>query len=195
MKKRFLLFALLAVLIFGFGPRPAGATAAAISQTQVLLHFIGTFLGASNLTQPQVPLALQQSITFSNGAGANQGDFIWQDSRTLSASASESLDLQTGALTDNVGTAITLSKLKVLVVVASGANTNDVLVGGAGANAITGPWGSTTDYNTIKPGGMFLIAAPTAAGYTVDGTHKLLKVANSSSGTSVTYQIYVLGYE
>jgi hypothetical protein len=188
--KRFLLAAA-ALMLFAI---PAGATPT-ISQSQILLHVLGTYFGAGNLYQPQVPIAFQQSYTISNGSGANQADMIFQDQRTLAASATENLDLQTGALLDIFGNAIALSKVKAIVVTALGTNTNNVLVGGAGSNAFTGPFGSTTDVNTVVPGGTLVLVAPTAGGYTVDGTHKLLKIANSSSGTQVIYNIIIFGVE
>lgn len=175
-------------------PATARATPT-ISQSQIILNALGTYYGAGNLYQPQVPIAFQQNYTISNGSGAGQADMIFQDQRTLGASASESLDIQTGALTDIFGNAITLSKVKAIIVTALGTNTNNVLVGGAGSNAFSGPFGSTTDYATIVPGGMLVLVAPTAGGYTVDGTHKLLKVANSAGTTGVTYNIIIFGVE
>ena len=166
-----------------------------ISQSQVILNALGTYYGTSLLTQPTVNLAFLENYTIGNGGGANQADMIFQDKRTLAASASESLDLFTGALKDSFGASVTLSAIKALIVTADGGNTNDVQVGGAGSNAVSGLFGSTTDYATIKPGGMLVLVAPTAAGYLVDTTHKLLKVANSAGTTQVIYNIIIFGVE
>jgi len=166
-----------------------------ISQSQILVNALGTMFGAGNLQKPQLDLAFQENYTIANGTGANQADVIWQDKRTLAASASESLDLQTGALADSFGATLTLSKIKAIIIAADAANTNDVQVGGAGANAITAPFGSGTDYVAIQPGGILVLVNPTSGGYLVDGTHKLLKVANSAGTTGVTYSIIIFGVE
>jgi hypothetical protein len=78
---------------------------------------------------------------------------------------------------------------------ADGGNINNVQVGGAGANAITDPFGTNTDLVNIPPGGMLVLVAPTAAGFNVDTTHKLLKVANSAGTTQVIYNIIIFGVE
>ena len=166
-----------------------------ISQSQILVNALGTMFGPGNLQTPQLNLAFQENYTITNGSGAGQADVIWQDKRTLAASASESLDVQTGALHDSFGTALTLSKIKAIIIAADGGNTNDVQVGGAGANAITAPFGSATDYVAVQPGGVLVLVNPTAGGYAVDGTHKLLKVANSAGTTGVTYSIIIFGVE
>lgn len=137
------------------------------------------------------PILLDKIIPFANGTGANQADIIWQDTRTLAASASEDLDLA-GALTDAFGATVNAAELVAILVVADAANTNDVVLGAA-----TQPiplFGGTNGTFSVKPGGLFLIAAPGAAGQLTIGAGSTddLKVTNSSSGTSVTYSIIIL---
>jgi hypothetical protein len=147
------------------------------------------------------PVQYSKTFTLPNGSGTGQADVVWDDERTLAASASETLDLT--ALTDAFGGAIDLTKVKALLVFADPSNTNDVQVGGGSSNAFEACFGDETDYTPgtydspfaiVKPGGMFLVVAP-AAGYTVDSTHKLLKVKNSAGTTSVKYDIVVIGVE
>jgi hypothetical protein len=138
------------------------------------------------------PVQYSKSFSLPNGSGSGQADVIWDDERTLAASATESLDLQ--ALTDAFGGSIVLTALKALLIYASPTNANDVQVGGAASNAFQAFLDDATGYAVVKPGGMLLIVAP-AAGYTVDSTHHLLKVANSGSGTGVTYDIIAIGIE
>ncbi len=46
----------------------------------------------------------------------------------------------------------------------------------------------------VKPGGAIALVAPDATGYAVTaGTADQLKVANSAGGTSVTYDIIIIG--
>ena len=127
-----------------------------------------------------------------SGTAASQADMVWRDRRTIAASSSENLDLAS-TLTDALGAAATFAKVKAILVIASDANTNEVVVGGAASNAFVGPFGGTTPTVSVRPGGVFFVAAP-AAGWTVTfSTGDILKVANSSSGTGVTYDIIIIG--
>jgi hypothetical protein len=131
---------------------------------------------------------------YTAGTGAGQADLLWTDNRTLAASATESLDLAGGSLVDPFGNTVTFARVKVLLALADAGNTNDVLLGGAAANAWATWAGDVTDIARVKPGGVFLAAAPGATGYPVTaGTGDLLKVANSAGGTPVTYRIVLLG--
>lgn len=131
--------------------------------------------------------------TLTNGTGANQANEAFFDRRTLTASSTENLDLA-GGLTDAFGTTLAFTKIRALAVYAAAANTNNVLVGGA-ASAQFSTWvGDVTDVVVVRPGGLFLLTAPDATGLAVTATTAdLLKIANSSSGTSVTYDICIIG--
>lgn len=132
-------------------------------------------------------------VTFADGVGANQANKVFADSRNLVASASESLDLS-GGLTDALGLALVLTKVKAIMIHAASANVNDVVVGGAAANGFITPFGDATDKVNVKPGGTLLLIAPDATGYAVvAGTGDLLKVANSGAGTAVDYDIVIIG--
>lgn len=129
----------------------------------------------------------------SNGTGANQANQIFTDTRTLTASSSENLDLA-GGLTDAFGNTITFTKIKGIFVVADSANTNDVLVGGAASNGFSSWVNDPTDVVKVKPGGGFATIAPNSTGLAVTaGTGDILKVANSGGTTSVSYTIVIVG--
>lgn len=137
------------------------------------------------------PILLDKVFPFASGTGANQADLVWQDTRTLAASANEDLDLA-GVLADAFGATITAAELVAVMVTADAANTNDVVLGAA-----TQPiplFGGTLGTFAVKPGGMFLSVAPSAAGQLTVGAGATddLRVANSSSGTPVTYTILIL---
>lgn len=132
-----------------------------------------------------------------SGVGANQADVAWSDRRTIAASGAESLDLA-GVLTGALGGAKTFVKVKTILIVADPANTNDVVVGNAGGDGTAGyagPLGGVTETVKVKPGGVLLFHAPGAAGLgtVTAATADLLGIANSSSGTAVTYEIVILG--
>jgi hypothetical protein len=136
-----------------------------------------------------MPITLKE---FGPGASAGQVAKLFSDTRTLAASATESLDLS-GALVDALGQPTVFTVVKILLVKASPANTNNVLVGGAAANAFVGPFADATDIVSIPPGGCAMFVHP-GAGWTVTAaTGDLLKIANSAGTTGVTYDIVVAG--
>ncbi len=150
---------------------------------------------AASLDMEEVASVLTKDLTkaFANGSGADKISKVFSDQRTLSASSSEELDLA-ASLIDGLGNTITFTKVKALIVRALAANTNNVEVGGSGANGFEDWVGATGDLVSVKPGGVFLITAPDANGLTVTaGTADLLKIANSAGSTSVTYDIIILG--
>lgn len=143
-------------------------------------------------------LALAERIELITGTGAGKADKLWYDERTLNASSSEDLDL-VGSLSDTFGDLFSPVRIKALIVKAaprSGtANTNNVVLGAASGTqwaALLGVAGTVT----LRPGSIFAVCAGVAdaTGYVcAAGATDLLKVANSSSGTSVSYQVAVIG--
>lgn len=140
--------------------------------------------------------SLTHTLSLIAGAsGAQAIDRVWTDSRQLAASATEDLDLAGSALLDAFGVAVVFAKIKVLAIRAKATNTNNVVVGAAGANPWVGALNSTGTV-TLRPGELLLIAVGPAdtAGHTVTaGTGDLLKIANSAAGTAVDYEIAIAG--
>lgn len=154
---------------------------------------IGTLLNAPDLGTSGYNINYPKTIDYTSGTGANMSNMIWTDTRTLTASSTENLDLA-GVLTDSFGAAITFTAVKGIMVVAASGNTNDVLVGGAASAAFVNWVSDATDKVIVQPGGVFCIGTGKAAGYPVTATTAdILKIANSSSGTSVTYDIIIWG--
>lgn len=136
---------------------------------------------------------LIKNIAFTSGTGANQIDLLWTDQRTLSASTGEDLDLA-GSLTDAFGTTLTFASIKVIYVFSAAANGDNLLVGGAATNAVSTIFSDTSDELVLAPGGTVLITNPSATGYAVTAsTADLLRIENSDSGASATYDIIIAG--
>ncbi len=159
--------------------------------SKITLDLSASQTGSNDFGGPTFAPRMRKVLELASGTGANQADLLWADERTLAASATEDLDLA-GVLTDAFGTTITAAEVVAIFVFADSDNTNDVIVGDATAPVAL--FGGTNPTFSVKPGGFFCIGAPNAAGqFTVGaGTTDDLKIANSSSGTSVTYQIAVL---
>lgn len=148
----------------------------------------------ATLGTPYSPLEKTWSVRLTNGALAGQADELYYATRTLAASATEDLDFA-GALEDALGTSFVLARVKGLIVAAASANTNNVVVGAAAGS----PWSTllgTTGTITVRPGAVMAAFAgqADATGYAVTATTAdLLKVANSGAGSSVTYDVVIVG--
>ena len=137
-------------------------------------------------------LAHQIALTFTDGTAAGSADRIWQDTRTLSASATEDLDLS-GSLTDIYGDAVVFADVRAIIVTASSANTNNVNWTRPASNGLPIHL-AAGDGLPVRPGGVAVWACPDATGAAVAaGTGDLITFTNSAGSTSVTYTVTVVG--
>lgn len=149
-------------------------------------------IGSPDLGAAKYSLRMDALATMANGTGDNQADLVFVDRRTLAASASENLDLA-GALADPLGATLTFVAVKAILIKAATGNTNNVVLGGAASNAFVGPFGAAAQTLAVPPGGGVLLAAPKSGWVVTAGTGDILKVANGGAGTSVTYDIVIIG--
>jgi hypothetical protein len=138
------------------------------------------------------PLAIRRALDLDNGAGANQANVLFSDQRTLAPSASENLDFNGGGLLDALGNAVLLARVRAILIYASPANVNNLtLFGNANSIPLLNTAATTM---SLPPGGLLFILRPDAAGAVVTAaTGDIIQVANAGAGTSVTYDIVVLG--
>lgn len=159
--------------------------------SELLVRAICTETVAGDLQTASAPLSLSQRIRLATGTGSSQADLMFTDTRTISASGTEDLDLK-GSLLTPLGQAFTPAKLKAIIVVAASGNTNNVNVTRSSSNGV--PFlGAAGDLVPVLPGGVFAWVAPGAGVTVTAGTGDLITVANSSSGTSVTYDVVLIG--
>ena len=138
------------------------------------------------------PLNVLQSLSLSDGTGANQADRMFTDTRTLSASANEDLDFS-GSLTNAFGVTVTFARIKAIMVIAASGNTNNVNVTRPASNGVPFLL-AAGDGMAVRPGGVFLLASVDATGYPVTAaTGDLINIANSAGTTGVDYTIVVIG--
>lgn len=140
-------------------------------------------------TQINIPLV----IRWANGTGSAQADLLYTSQRTLALSTSETLDLNGGSLLTPLGTAFAALKIKLLFIYAATTNVNDVVVGGAASNVWVGPFGSSTHTLAVPPGGWLVFPHPTTGWTVTPSTAMNLKVLNGGAGTSVIYDIVIVG--
>jgi len=163
------------------------------------LKLAATLTSALDLNTSTNPLQYAKTFGLPSGTGANQADRIFHDRRTIAISGTDDLDLA-GVLTDPFGALLTFVKVRGILVFAGDttgatvANTNNVVIGNAAATQFLGGFGAAAHTYAVKPGGLFLVVAPDSAGYPVGaGASDLLRIANSGAGTSVVYEIVILG--
>lgn len=131
-------------------------------------------------------------IEMTNGTGANMADRMFHDQRTIALSSSEDLDLA-GVLVNDFGATLTYVELRAVLITASPANNNNVLVSRPASNGVP-LFSAAGDEIIIPPGGAFLWACPADGKITVTAaTGDLLHVANSGAGSSVTYDVVIIG--
>lgn len=129
---------------------------------------------------------------FAHGTGADAASMTYRGTRTLTASANESLDLS-GGLTNIFGVAIVFTKIKAMIVVARRTNTNNVVVSRPATNGVP-IFDAASDAITLKPGAGFALVDPSSAGFNVTpATGDLINFANSAGGSSVIYDLILIG--
>lgn len=147
----------------------------------------------------EAPAGASYSSVLTEGTGADQADRSNQDvGRALTSGNNEDLDIYDLAgfdlATDPLRNPVTYTEVVAILVRNRSTSAGSLLVGGNGTAAA---WnsifaGSDTGKIELKPGGGFLIWAPTDPAYVVaDTSNHLLRM--EASGGNVTYDIHVLG--
>lgn len=127
---------------------------------------------------------------YATGTGTAQANQVWTDTRTLSASATENLDLA-AALTDAFGTTLTFTKVKAIMITAASGNTNGVQVTRPASNGVP-LFLAASDGIQLEAGDCFMFAGPVGKTVTAS-TGDILTITNSAGSTSVTYTIEIIG--
>lgn len=167
-------------------------------QSEISLSIRSAQTGNSDFGGPNFSPDFDAIIQLTNGTGANQADILFVDERTVASAANDDLDLA-GVLQSAFGSVIAAAEIVAIAVInkpkakSAAPNTTNLTIGG-GTNPVVGYLGGTTPtVGPIRPGGVFLLASPDAAGIAAvtAATADILRVANSA-GAAATYQILVL---
>lgn len=164
---------------------------AVVQSSQIVLKVLAQLANASVFGAAQDNIAQDYTLNLGNGSGAGQAAEYYHAQRTLALSATEDLDLS-GSLLDALGATVAFTKLKLILIFAAAGNTNDVKVGAG--NTTVPIFGATTHFVLVKPGAFFALSIPTAAGVAIaNASTDLLTVTNAAGGTSVTYDLHLIG--
>lgn len=151
-----------------------------------------TFKNLLDLSTPTDNLSKVAKIQLANGTGANSADLCFHDTRTIAASGTEDLDLA-GSLAGPFGASQVFVEVRAVMIRAAAGNTNSVRVTRPAANGVP-LFLAASDGIDVPPGGVFLWSCPADGKVSVAaGTGDLLTVANSSSGSTVTYDVVIIG--
>lgn len=192
MKRKMLAgLAALVVIVAAFVMQGDASAAAALT-SRYYVEVSGTYSNPLDLVTVNAPLAYKKSTDLASGTAANQADRVFSDQRTLTASTTEDLDISGTSLLDAFGVAFSPVKVKLLIVCAASTNTNNVVILGDAASVLFLGTAATTA--AIKPGGCITFFDPSLAAYTVTATTgDIIQVANGGAGSSVVYDIVIIG--
>lgn len=157
----------------------------------IQLNVTGRQTAALDLGTASFPYALSSAVSLTNGTSAGQADRMFADTRTLTASATENLDLA-GTLLDAYGATLTFVTIKAVFVKAAAANTNNVNVTMPASNGVP-IFLAAGDGIALKPGYTFAWFGSGAGVTVTPSTGDLLTVTNGAAGTSVNYDIVIIG--
>lgn len=162
------------------------AAAFTMTANQSIIKNTGTVIPNPTITAA-IP-GINTSLTI--GAAAGQFNFAWIGSRAVTSGTPDDIDLTT-TLSALEGTTDAFGDIVGLIIsnpVGSGGN---IVIGNAVSNAWSAFLGATGTA-TILPGATLALFAPIASAYTVDSTHKVLRVT-ASLGT-ITYTGWIVGH-
>lgn len=155
------------------------------------VHLDAVFGNSIDIGSLKHTIDYKKDFVIASGTGANQANQVWVDSRSISGSSTDSLDLA-GSLTDAFGSTTTFTNIKGIMIYSATTNGNNLVVGG-GSNAFINWVSNATDEIIITPGGMFMLYNPAADGYAVTASTGDILAIENTSGSSATYEIILFG--
>lgn len=154
------------------------------------IDLIDAATGDLNAAKSRVSISKALSLIAGTDA-TNKANILFSDTRTIAASSNENVDLS-GALSDAFGASIVAAEIVAIFISAAAANVNSVQVTRPASNGFVGPFLAASDGVAIKPGEWQAFVSQSGWGVTAS-TGDLLNIANSGAGSSVTYDIVIVG--
>lgn len=132
-------------------------------------------------------------LSYLDGSGAGQVSKLWSPLTAYSVAASTNTDIDlSGSIAGTYGTVV-FTALKGIFIKAGDANPGNLVVGNV-TNGITAPFGAATHSLQVQPGGVLLLATPSAAGWPISaGTVDLLRIASSGTTGAHTWDMLLWG--
>ena len=162
----------------------------------------GALLNALDLTTITDSFATNDTFaplvyTFASGTSSGQFDNWWHDSRTVTATTYDNLDLRGGTVSTKLNLILDFQKIKLgVIAIRSPDGTASLRIGPQNVtNAWQGAWGGVgaTAYSTVFHSHVFAFDPYTGFAVTA-GTGDILGIYNPGA-SSVTYDIFLLGIQ
>lgn len=147
----------------------------------------------SPLSEGQLACTFQfGKLKLAPGSGLNEVNQVFGDVQTIAGSGNKTYDLNAfGGAKDALGNAYALTRVVVLAVENTSTDSTAILTLESAASDGFAPLPAAGI--PIPPGGVFLLAGPSAAAFVVGATSGGIKLVNGSSTASATFEIFVLG--
>jgi hypothetical protein len=152
-----------------------------------------------DLSTPDDSLSRVFELKLSNGTGAEAGNQMWHDRRTLANGASDNLDMY-GVLTNFRGETVNFAVIRAVILSNRVLNTSTLRYGGAAANPWFPMFANSSDIGVIPlPGATYpayvCLTAPDAAGFPVGAASAdIFKIAHGGEASAdLTYDIIIIG--
>jgi hypothetical protein len=154
------------------------------------LSIQASLTSALDLSTARDPLAYTLAQAISDGAGADQSNQCWHDTRTLVASANDDLDLA-GVLVNAFGATVTFARVKFLFVRNKTTSGAPITVGPAPAQGVANFLGTS---DRLPIGAWMCMGLFDATGWAITaGTADKIRIGNTSGSLTATYDIIVVG--
>lgn len=133
--------------------------------------------------------AITLALALANGFGLNEADLLFYERATLLAAGSRTYDLA-GGESNTRGETLVYARVKAIVLVNLTTTAGNSLSLGGGTEPLAGWLTLSSTSVVVGPGGVFVLANPSADGYVTAAANDRLRV--QSTGTN-TYDIAILG--
>lgn len=160
-------------------------------QTTIDVNLAALLSSALDLGAALYSPVINKRITLLSGTVSGAADLIFTDTRTVTASSTDALDLA-GSLSGPVGGTLTFVKLKAILVRAAVGNANNVRINRPASNGVP-LFLAASDGIDVLPGGLFLWVGQGAGVTVTPATGDLINIDNSGAGTSVSYDVVLVG--
>lgn len=160
--------------------------------TRLEVKFNAEALGTGDFPAKS-PVDIAKLLVWLTGTGADQADKIFADDGSVNASTTTTLDVATGGgLTDVLGAALALAKVKAILLINTHA-TQGLSLQRPAANGVP-IFTAAGDAVPVPAGGVLLLAGPGAAGLATvtAGTADLIDIVNGA-GVTGTYKAVIVG--
>ena len=168
------------------------------SNISATINFTGNVTGTASSATLNARIAVRRPATYTQQVTANVDQLIDKAtaSFTLAAGATLVIDLvtgQTNPLNESITGADAFAKIRMVIIEHSlGSLSSGVTAFGSGSNQFQGPLSASATV-TLAATDIFTFGSQTAAGWTVDGTHKTIQIVNNDGTNAATLRVLITG--